>query len=80
MTETLTYHGNYLRFSHFFEHDSLGMGSTSEGVGLEGGSQIGLFIAQICPSLLSATVSHLTGASDSSGLAHGWVFGRFLLK
>ena len=80
MTETLTYHGNYLRFSHFFEHDSLGMGSTSEGVGLEGGSQIGLFIAQNCPSLLSATVSHLTGASDSSGLAHGWVFGRFLLK
>ena len=58
----------------FLEDDALGVGSTSEGVGLEGSAQVGLLVSEIGPALVTSTVSHLTRASNSTWLTHveGW--------
>jgi len=47
---------------------------SSEGIGLPAGSQVGLFVVQIGPSL-DATILHVfAGGPDSSGLTHDELF------
>ena len=61
----------------FLEDDTLGVGSTSEGVGLQGGTEVGLLVAQIGPALITSAVSHLTSASDSTWLTHDGIICPF---
>lgn len=51
------------------EDDSLGVGRTTEGRGLEGGSERTLLVGQIGPALLTAVVAQLARGVETSRLA-----------
>lgn len=56
-------------YLHLLQDDSLGVGSSSEGIGLPPGSQVGLFEIVIGPSLVSAMVDVLPSSAQTSGLS-----------
>ena len=60
----------YFSYLHFFKNDTLGVGSTSEWIGLEGCTEICFLVTQIGPTLVSSAVSHFTSGSDSSWFTH----------
>lgn len=51
------------------ENDSLGVGGTTEGRGLEGGTQGTLLVLKIRPSLLATVVAQLARGVESSRLS-----------
>lgn len=53
---------------HFFQNDSLSVGSTTERIGLPAGAQMGLFVIFIRPSLLPAVVHVFPSCPQTSGL------------
>ena len=53
-----------LNESYLFKNDTLGVRSTSEGIGLPAGSQMGLFVVQIGPSLNTTILDVFSGGSD----------------
>ena len=62
------------RLSHLFKNDSLGVRSSSEGVGLPAGSEVSLFVVEIGPSLDPTVLHVLPGGPDTCGLTHDGVF------
>lgn len=65
-THTLSPGAGYL---HLLEHDSLGVGSTSEGIGLPSGSQMSLLVVLVGPTLVATVVHMLPGSAQTSWLA-----------
>ena len=63
-----------LNESYLFKNDTLGVRSTSEGIGLPAGAQVSLFVVQISPSLNAAVLHVLSGGPDTCGFTHGAVF------
>lgn len=55
---------------HLLKNDSLGVGSTSEGVGLPSGSEMGLLVVLVVPPLITAVVAQLARRTDSHRLSH----------
>ena len=55
---------------HTLDNDSTGMGSTSEGVGLQPGPQVSLLVLFVSPTVDTAVSSQLACRSDSLGLTH----------
>ena len=65
------YFGIYL--AYLFKNNTLGMGSSSERIGLPAGSQVSFLVVQISPSLDTTIFDVLAGSPDTSGLTHGQV-------
>jgi hypothetical protein len=59
---------------NLFKNDSLGMGSSSERIGLPPGSQMGLLIVQIGPSLDTTILDVFAGGSDTGWFTHVEIF------
>lgn len=57
--------------TNFFQDDSLGVGSTSEGVGLPSGSKVGLLEVVVGPPLLTPVVDVLTRSTNTTCNAGG---------
>ncbi|GMT25011.1 hypothetical protein PFISCL1PPCAC_16308, partial [Pristionchus fissidentatus] len=56
--------------SDLLEDDSLGVGSSSEGVGLPPGSEVSLLVVLVVPSLVTTVVAQLARRTDSHRLSH----------
>lgn len=52
---------------HFLDNNALGVRGSSEGVALEGGSQVLLLVPLVGPSLVATVHAQLTCAADSTG-------------
>lgn len=55
--------------SDLFEDDTLGVGSTTEGGGLESGTEKALLVVQVGPALLTAVVGELARGVQTTGLS-----------
>merc|ERR1719473_347105 len=55
--------------SHFLEHDALGVRRATEGIALEGSSEVGLLVVLVGPLLDTTVATQLTSASNSTGLS-----------
>ena len=60
------------------EDDSLGVGSTTEGRGLESGTEQTLLVVEISPALLLAVSLELAGGVETTGLSFTHIDGLFL--
>lgn len=58
-----------LMYLHLLQDDSLGVGSSSEGIGLPPCTQMGLFVVLVGPSLVTAMVDVLPGSTKTSWLS-----------
>ena len=56
--------------SYFFQHNSLGVRSTAERVGLQGCAQMGFLVLLIMPLLVSLVATELPGSTKTVTLAH----------
>ena len=57
-------------YLHFFKHNSLGMRSASERVGLQGCAQMGFLVLFIVPLLVPLVATELPGSTKTVTLAH----------
>jgi hypothetical protein len=57
---------NTSQYLHFLKYNSLGMGSTSEGIGFVSCSQMGLLVGFVSPSLVTTVVSKLTSCPQTT--------------
>jgi len=58
-------------YLHLLKDDSLGVGSTSEGIGLPSGTQMSLLVVLVGPTLVATVVHMLPGSAQTSWLACG---------
>ena len=59
-----------LNESYLFKNDTLGVRSTSEGIGLPAGSQVSFLVVQISPSLDTTIFHVLASGPNTGGLTH----------
>lgn len=60
--------------SYLLKNDSLGVRSTSKGIGLPSGAQVSLLVVLVGPDLPPAVLHVLPGGPDTCGLAHFRLF------
>ena len=55
---------------HFLDDDALGVGRTTEWVGLEGGAKVNLVVLLVGPLLGAATVLEVASSADTTWFTH----------
>lgn len=61
--------GSTTVYLHLLQDDSLGVGSTSEGISLPSGAQMSLLVVLVGPTLVATVVHMLPGSAQTSWLA-----------
>lgn len=60
---------NWLLYLHLLKHNTLSVGSTTEGIGLPSGTQMSLLVVLVGPTLVATVVHMLSGSTQTSRFA-----------
>lgn len=61
---------NWLLYLHLLKHNTLSVGSTTEGIGLPSGTQMSLLVVLVGPTLVATVVHMLSGSTQTSRFAY----------